>query len=295
MIINGQNLRTLNVGFNASFQRGFDAPEVYWQHIATQVNSTTASNEYGWLGNIPGFREWFGDRVIHQISAHGYAIKNRKFELTVGVAADDIKDDNIGIYSPLMEEMGRQAKIHPDQMVFEALLGGFDTACFDGQYFFDTDHPVGLGSSKDSVSNFVTGSGSPWFLMDTSRALKPLIYQKREDYNFVAKDNPDDENVFHKDQLLYGSSGRGAVGYGFWQLAVGVKDTLDAEGFREARNMMRAFKNDAGVPLGINPKTLIVGAGNADAARDVLLRDRIDGSSNPDFKLAEIVEVPWLD
>jgi phage major head subunit gpT-like protein len=53
---------------------------------------------------------------------------------------------------------------------------GFSGLCFDGQPFFDTEHPVypktdGTGD-PESVSNIVgTGSGKPWFLLSLDEEL----------------------------------------------------------------------------------------------------------------------------
>ena len=42
-------------------------------------------------------------------------------------------------------------------------------ACYDGQNFFDTDHPVGEQGSQETVSNVQTGAGPAWYLLDTTR------------------------------------------------------------------------------------------------------------------------------
>ncbi|HFH4124943.1 TPA: Mu-like prophage major head subunit gpT family protein, partial [Pseudomonas aeruginosa] len=87
--------------------------------------------------------------------------------------------------------------MHPAELVYALLSGGFTQTCYDGQYFFDTDHPVTSAAGNEvSVSNFQGGSGTPWFLLDTTRIMKPLILQKRKDYNFVTMDAEKDENVF---------------------------------------------------------------------------------------------------
>jgi len=295
MLVNSENLTALGVSFNAAFQNGFDAPKIHWPQIATEIISTTAANEYGWLGDFPAMREWIGDRVIKQLAAHRYTIKNKSFEVTVGVKTDDISDDNVGIYTPMFTEMGRSAAVHPDQMVFDLLKAGFTETCFDGQFYFDTDHPVIVNGAEISVSNMTAGASNPWFLMDSSRALKPLIYQNRKSYEFNSIDKPDDERVFIKKEILHGVDGRGNAGFGFWQMAHGSKATLDQAGFRAAYNAMVALNNDEGRPLGIAPNILVVGASNLFAARDVLLKENnANGETNTDRNMVEIVQVPWL-
>jgi phage major head subunit gpT-like protein len=61
MLINAQTLRSAYVGFNAAFQAGLAQGTSQYARIATTVPSTTKTQEYGWLGDFPGFREWVGD------------------------------------------------------------------------------------------------------------------------------------------------------------------------------------------------------------------------------------------
>ena len=90
MIINSGNLKTLNVAFKAAFAQAFADALVDYDQIVLEVKSTTATEEYGWLGQTTGFREWIGDRVIQNLKQHGYSIKNRTFENTVGVPREAI-------------------------------------------------------------------------------------------------------------------------------------------------------------------------------------------------------------
>ena len=66
-------------------------------------------------------------------------------------------------------------------MVFSLMAQGFTTPCYDEQNFFDTDHPgFDETGAQISVSNFMAGSSPPWFLLDCSQVLKPMIYQERQ-------------------------------------------------------------------------------------------------------------------
>lgn len=296
IVINNANLANLGVGFKSLFQGGLGQAESMYSQVATMVNSTTGKEEYGWLGKIPGMREWLGDRVVHGIQNHGYEIKNKDFELTVSVGRNDIEDDNLGVYSPLFTELGRSAGAHPDELVFSLLLAGFSTTCYDDQYFFDTDHPVlDADGNTVSVANTDGGAGEPWFLVDDSRAVKPIIYQQRQAPKFVALDNPDDPNVFKRKEFVYGVDYRGNVGFGFWQFAWGSKQTLDAAHYATARAGLGGMKGDYGRPLGIKGRKLIVGPANEAAARTVVgTQELAGGGTNPWFNTAEVVVIPWL-
>lgn len=295
MEINSTNLRALFAAFNAAFQGGFAGVSPQWNRVATMVPSSTETEDYAWLGEWPTLREWIGDRQVKSLSASSYSVKNKPFEGSVGIKRSKLEDDLYGIYGPMFTEMGRSAAVHPDQLVFALLAAGFSTNCYDGQYFFDSDHPVGIGANATTVSNVQTGSGNPWFLLDTSRALKPLIYQKRKDYKFVAMTKDEDEGVFMRDEYRYGVDGRGNVGFGFWQMAFASKATLDATSFNAAYAAMMAFKSDEGRPLGIKPDLLLVGPTNRAAALEVVKAERdAVGATNINKDAVEILICPWL-
>lgn len=297
MLLNTTSLRSLYTGFNSAFQSGFSGVAAQYDRVALTVPSTTRSNEYGWLGQFPRIREWIGDRVIQNLEAHTYSIRNRSFELTVGVEREDIEDDNLGLYGPMFTELGRAAATFPDEMVWPLVKSGFTSKCYDGQYFFDTDHPVlDETGTAQSVSNTGGGSGTPWFLMDVSRGIKPFIFQQRKTFsNLIRKDEEKDENVFNAKKFVYGLDGRCNVGFGFWQLAFGSKQTLDAAAYAAARAALMGMKGDYGKPLGIMPNLLVVPPALESAGRKILNSELGSGGETNEWKgTAELLVVPWL-
>ena len=204
---------------------------------------------------------------------------------------NDIEDDQIGVYAPMIQGLAWAARQHPDLLVFALLKAGFATACYDGQYFFDTDHPLGGAS----VSNSGGGAGDPWFLLDLSRPVKPIILQIRKRPEFISVDHPEDENVFMRKKFLYGVDDRKNVGFGLWQLAYGSKSTLSAANYAAARAAMMGFKSEEGAPLGVNPTHLVVPPTLESAGRSILkVPNDAAGAGNPWFNSAELVVVPWL-
>jgi phage major head subunit gpT-like protein len=294
MIVNESSLADLFVGFKDAFNKGFNTVEANWEKVATRVPSTTSEEHYAWLGQFPRLREWVGDRQIKNLSAHSYRVKNKKFESTIAVERDKIEDDSYGVYSPLFQEMGFAAKTHPDELVFNLLADGFAETCYDGQYFFDVDHPVLVNGVETSVSNMQAGSGAPWFLLDARRPLKPLIFQDRRAYELKSMVEPTNEHVWKRDEFQYGVDARANVGFGFWQTALGAKTTLDATAFNAALASMMAFKSDEGRPLGITPNLLVVGPSNRAAAKTVIETQIVGNNSNINFQAVDVLVVPWL-
>lgn len=293
MIINQANLTGIYKSFSTIFNQAFAAAPSHMDLVAMTVPSTGKSVDYKWLGDFPMMREWLGDRVIKDLSAFHYEVTNKSYESTIEVDRDDIEDDQIGVYTPMIQGLGSGAKVHPDILVFALLAAGFSTLCFDGQYFFDTDHPVGTGSA----SNDGGGSGNPWYLMDLSRPIKPIIFQRRKNPEFVAQDRPTDENVFMRKKFRYGVDDRKNVGFGLWQIAYGSKDTLNATNYATGRAAMMAYtKDDEVTKLGIVPTHLVHGPGNESAAKALIDNElSTAGISNTWYKSVTRVMVPWMD
>lgn len=298
MDISNNSLNALYSAVNAAFQQGQQTYTPTWQRVATLVPSTTAQEDYSWLGEFTRLREWIGDRQIERMKVHDYSVKNKKYEGTQGIPAERIEDDTYGVLMPLFQDMGYAATTHPDELVYALLALGFSTACYDGQYFFDTDHPViDENGETQSVSNMQAGAGKPWFLLDTSRPLKPLIFQRRRDYRLQAKtDAGTSDRVFMADEYLYGVDARVNAGFGFWQQAFASKATLSTANFDSAFASMGALKSDKGRPLGIMPSLLVVGPSNRAAANKVVEAMLIDGGdTNTNYKAVEVLVVPWLE
>ena len=158
--------------------------------------------------------------------------------------------------------------------------------------------PITL-SPAPTVSNTGGGAGTAWYLMDTTRSIRPFIFQQRTSPQLTRMDRPDDENAFIRKKFRYGVDYRGAVGYGLWQLAYGSKDTLSISNLQTAITTMRGLTNDEGVKLGINPTVLMVPVSLEFTAREILDTEYVLGSSfgtksNIMKGALQLMVNPWL-
>jgi phage major head subunit gpT-like protein len=101
VLITPSSIQALFTGFRGDFQKGFNGAVSQRARISTEVPSSSRSNTYGWMGNVPALREWLGDRIIHGMKAHGYTITNKSYEATIEVPRPAIQDDEVGVYSPI--------------------------------------------------------------------------------------------------------------------------------------------------------------------------------------------------
>lgn len=296
------NLRTTVRGeFNIAFKNA-NATSLY-KRLATTIKSTSKTNTYDWLGKFPQMREWVGKRVLKDMSEASYQITNKKYEATLGVDRADIEDDNLGLYSTIAQSMGQEANDFLDREIAKLLKNGFTTTCYDGQNFFDEEHPVfekvdGTGSKK-LVSNIYkktpSDASEPWYLLSLDRPLKPLIHQERTGMELESLTDTKDESVFMEDVYRYGIRYRGNFGYGLWQQAVASKADLDSDAFEAAYKQMQEFKRDGGDPMGIRATALVVSPSLQSAAEKILKRTVLDnGAGNINYNKVELIVNPWL-
>jgi phage major head subunit gpT-like protein len=158
------------------FQSAFKAYQSKAGVLYTRLPSNTRTNTYGWMTQLPFMKEWIGERQLESIGSQAMSVTNKDYELTVVVKKNDLADDQMGIYGPMTEMVGQQAAAHPDRMVVAALKAGETTTGYDGQYIFDTDHPVDMNDAgKGTQANLFTGMPLTAANYDTVRTAMRIL------------------------------------------------------------------------------------------------------------------------
>ena len=296
MIINSQTLDLAYRGFKTVVSDAMMQAPAFGKDIAMTVPSGSRDETYGWLGSFPAMREGLGPRNVQNLVANGFTIQNRKFESTLEILREELADDKLGLFKPMFAEMGQAAVRHPEELIFGLLASGFTQTCYDGQFFFDTDHPVTAADGSVSVvSNFQGGAGTPWYLLDTSRSVRPIIWQEREPDAFLQITQENSDFVFLNDRYLYGIRARVNAGFGLWQLAYGSRQTLNAANYAAARAAMMGFTADGGRKLGVSPTILLVPPALEEAALNIVNTEfGSAGASNPWKGTAKLIVTPYL-
>lgn len=281
VVVTPQLMTAIFQGYKTLFQKGWEGAETFFEDIVTQTTSNTSKEVYGWLGQTTGFREWLGDRVIQALTSHDFSIANRHFENTVSVSRNQIEDDEYGTLGMAFEQLGQDAREHPDQVVFELLQNGQTVKCYDGQPFFSAAHPT--TDSKGKVftqANLLTEAGGKpfWYVFDVSRVIKPVIWQSRKKAEFIRKDRGDQSDiVFTNNQAVYGADYRANAGFGLWQFAVACNKDLTPANFKAVRQLMRQLKGDNGRPLRVKPTLIHVPPSLEAAAETIFAKALISG------------------
>lgn len=280
MIITNAALEALRTAFNSKFKDGRSKAKPKAGVMATPVSSTTKTETYGFLGELPTFRKWVGDKRVKSIAERAYQLINDPYEATAGIKKHDIEDDSLGIYPSMFEGWGEEAELWPDRLLFTALAEGHLRPCFDNQNFFDASHPNydELGTTYSNIN--AAGAVQPWYLLDLSKPLKPLIFQKRQDPKFWMITDPQDSKV--ADTGVFGAyaEARGAAGYTMPFLAYKSTATLNEANYVAARDAMAAYVDEVGDPRGVVATDIVYGVSNRAAAENLFKKQNLAGGES---------------
>ena len=140
----------LEDGLKTVFFEALDSTKGDYERIATIVPSESDQETYPWLGAVPSMREFTDERMPLGLLEHHYSILNKTWESSIAVERTAIEDDKYGQIKLRVQSLAREAKRHVDELVFTLLQNGFSTVCYDGQYFFDTDHSEGESGTQSN-------------------------------------------------------------------------------------------------------------------------------------------------
>ena len=295
-VLTGNVIADAQVAFNVKFEQGGKSYIPSHPVLANEVPSSSSANAYGFLEDFPEIKEWLNARQLKELSTKDYTLKNKTFESSIGIKREEFEDNDYGKYGMVFEQYGRKAAMFPDKLLFEAMASGHKATGIDGQYFFDTDHPVGAGTYSNVYGTVAGADPKPrWYLFDASQGLKPFIYQNRRTIRMTAITDPEDSKVFMDNKVYFGVDGRLNVGYGMWQCAAASYDDITDVTFGKAYDGMLSIKGGSGDPLGIVPTAMVVPVSQRAAAEKVILRRQLDnGEDNPNYKRVEIIVCPYI-
>lgn len=129
-------------------------PGLAWVNgVANLFPSNQYTETYKFLGQSPAMREWLGGRLAKGLAVNGLSIINKHYEATIEFAKQDVVLDKTGQIEARINEFADRSVTHWASLLSTLLINGASTICYDGQYYFDTDHSEG---SSGTQSNKIT-------------------------------------------------------------------------------------------------------------------------------------------
>ena len=126
-------------------------PGLAWVNgVSNLFNSDQASETYPFLGQSPAMREWVGGRQAKGLSANSLTITNKHYESTLEIALRDMRRDKTGQIEARVNEFADRSMTHWASLLSTLIINGTSTVCYDGQFYFDTDHSEGSSGTQDN-------------------------------------------------------------------------------------------------------------------------------------------------
>lgn len=118
--------------------------------VSNYFTSDQESETYKWLGQVPVMRNWIGGRQAKGFTTNGLTIENKHFEATLEIPLVDLRRDKTGQITVRINELADRTNSHWAQLLSKLIINGQSTVCYDGQYYFDTDHKDGKSGEQSN-------------------------------------------------------------------------------------------------------------------------------------------------
>lgn len=115
---------------------------------------------------------------------------------------------------------GRPLGVRPNVLMVGPALEDTARALMTVDKLEDGKPNLYKGACEVVVNPWMT-STTAWFLLDTTKPVKPFIFQERKAPVFVSQTDMNADGVFMRKKYKFGAESRGVAGYGFWQLCYG--------------------------------------------------------------------------
>lgn len=118
--------------------------------VSNYFKSDQSSEEYAFLSNTPRLREWVGGRHAKGFVENGITIQNKHYEATLEIKLKDMRRDKTGQIQVRVNELAERGETHWASLLSSLKVNGASQLCYDGQYFYDTDHSEGESGSQSN-------------------------------------------------------------------------------------------------------------------------------------------------
>ena len=118
--------------------------------VSNYFPSDQLTETYAFLDQVYGLREWVGERMARHLSEHSFTIKNKHYEDTLEVNVSDKRRDKTPQVQTRIAEIVRRANSWWASTLSTLIVNAPSTTCYDGQYFFDTDHSEGDSGTQSN-------------------------------------------------------------------------------------------------------------------------------------------------
>lgn len=160
-MISGQVPKHLVAGARAGFLKAVKDEMPLWQRVAMVHNMEGKTTDLVDIGATPMPKESKAGVTVQDFVERHLSVTPQDWDITVHITQNAVDDDRTSTLYDRVRGAGSQFNKHINKLVFQTLNGG-DAAtyglCYDGQFFFDTDHADAGGVYTTAQSNKATST-----------------------------------------------------------------------------------------------------------------------------------------
>lgn len=149
-IANNVDLDAARTAFRAAFMQSLEmAPVSPMELLFQTVPTNTPLAQINWMGDLPGFEEWIGDRKLSGVEAFKLSLQSKKWANGLRIKNDDVKFDNLGLMPAQIGGLATKGKRHRIDRMAGFMIDGFaggatsNGLAYDGAFFFADSHRGG--------------------------------------------------------------------------------------------------------------------------------------------------------
>jgi phage major head subunit gpT-like protein len=156
--------------------------------IGMRTTTDQAEEKYPFLGSVPVMQEWLAERNVARLRSDMFTVRNVHYESSIQFSKSELRRDKTGQIDIRVNEHVQRAQNHWNSLVTSLIVGGESSACYDGQFFFDTDHPnngsggtqsndisVDISALTAAVHGSVTAPSPEEAIQSVYAAIKALV------------------------------------------------------------------------------------------------------------------------
>ncbi len=137
------------------------------------VGSNSASETYAGLQVPPVMRKWLSGRSPKELREDSITIVNDEYEASIIIPKRFMRRDKIGAIDPIIQGLADRSVQHWRSLIATLIVNAQSTNCYDGQYFFDTDHPI--GDTGSTQSNDISADISTYPVVKAGTTTNPSV------------------------------------------------------------------------------------------------------------------------
>ena len=174
----GNNVYGLEkAGVDGQFFASYEAalPGSLIESLCFKTTSNHDKETLDWIEAAPSMEKFTGHLNIKELLGSTYSIKNVEYKAAIEILKRSLRRGGVGAqWQVRVSDMARKAAELVQSLMTTSIEAGHTTGgeCYDGQYFFDSDHSTG---SSGSLRNILTSSQYP--VLNVATAASPTPYE----------------------------------------------------------------------------------------------------------------------